>query len=261
MIKFKNKLVLITGASSGIGEATAYEFAKQKASIALIGRNEKRLKIVKKNVTEIGADCEYFIFDLYKLNLINDLIDNIEKHFYANISFFINSAGIGVLGLVDNVPVEEFKKNMEINFYSPLKIIQRILPMMKKKNYGQIISLFSGVGKRGLPGASSYCASKFALNGLFESLRVEVQKFNIDVILISPGLVKTNFENNLKIFGELKETFANGKKVLPEYVAKQILYASVKRKREIILSHKTKLGIHANYWIPSILDKILEKKI
>ena len=261
MIEFKNKLVLITGASSGIGAATAYEFAKQKASLALVGRNENRLKIVKSKATEIGANCEYFIFDLYKLDMIEDLIDKIENHFSSNISFLINSAGFGVLGLVDNVPIEEFKKNMEINFYSPLKIIQRILPMMKKKNFGQIISLFSGVGKRGLPGVSSYCASKFALNGLFESLRVEVQKYNIDVILVSPGLVKTNFENNLKIFGDLKETFTKGNKVSPDYVAKQILYASMRRKREIILSHKTKLGIHANYWMPSILDKILAKKI
>ena len=121
--------------------------------------------------------------------------------------------------------------------------------------------MFSGVGKRGLPGVSSYCVSKFALNGLTESLRVEVSSYNIDVILFSPGLVQTNFDKNMKLFGNLKETFTKGKAVTAEFAAEKIVEASVKRKRDVILSNKTRFGIHLNYWVPTVLDKILEKKL
>jgi dehydrogenase/reductase SDR family member 7B len=173
----------------------------------------------------------------------------------------VNSAGIAVLGLIENVPLKSYSDNLQLNFFAPLSLIKSVLPGMKQKKSGQIINLFSGVGKRGLPGVSSYCVSKFALNGLTESLRVEVSPYNIDVILISPGLVQTRFANNCKIYGPLKETFTHGKAVKSEFVAEKIVEASIKKKREVVLSAKTLFGIHANYWFPSILDRILAKKL
>ena len=112
-----------------------------------------------------------------------------------------------------------------------------------------------------MPGASSYCASKFALDAFTESLRVEVYKYNIDVISISPGLVKTELEKRTEIYGTYKKIFSSGSGKSVNYIAKQIVKASLKRKRSVILSYKTLLGIYLNFFFPTFLDKFLSKKI
>jgi short-subunit dehydrogenase len=261
IFSIKNKIVLVTGASSGIGEATAIEFAKKGARIALIARDNQKLEKIKNIINSDYGEAEYFPFDLLKIDNIVELIQQVEEYFNDTVDVLVNSAGKAVLGLVENVSVDAYKENLQLNYFAPLRLIQCVLPGMKKKRAGQVINLFSGVGKRGLPGVSPYCVTKFALNGLTESLRVEVSQYNIDVILFSPGLVQTDFKTNQKIYGKLKETFANGKTVTAELVADRIVKASIKRKRDVILSFKTMLGIHVNYWFPALLDKILAKKL
>ena len=256
-----NKLVLITGASSGIGQATAKAFANKKTKLALTARNRDKLKKIKKDLSKEGVDVEIFPFDLLKIDDIPELIHQIEDRFNDTVDILINSAGIAVLGMIENVPIKAYKKNLQLNFFAPLSLIRAVLPKMKEKKSGQIINLFSGVGKRGLPGISSYCVSKFALNGLTDSLRVEASNYNIDVILFSPGLVKTNFNKNLKIYGNLKETFTRGRLKSAKFVAEKIVRASIRRKREVILSYKTIAGVQINYWFPSLLDRILKKKL
>lgn len=258
---FKNKLVLVTGASSGIGYSVSKEFAKHNARLALLGRNREKLIDLKNELNKDGKDAEIFTFDLNQTENIPSLVKKIESKFNDTVDVLVNSAGVAVLGLIENVPLKSYSDNLKINFFAPLSLIKSVLPGMKQKKSGQIINLFSGVGKRGLPGVSSYCVSKFALNGLTESLRVEVSPYNIDVILFSPGLVQTRFANNCKIFRPLKETFTKGKAVTAEFAAEKIVEASVKRKRDVILSTKTRFGIHANYLFPSILDRILAKKL
>jgi len=257
----KNKLILVTGASSGIGYSVSKEFSKYNARLALIGRNKEKLINLKNEINEAGGVAKEFAFDLNQTENITCLVQKIESQFNDTVDILVNSAGIAVLGLIENVPLKAYNDNLQINFFAPLSLIKSVLPGMKQKKSGQIINLFSGVGKRGLPGVSSYCVSKFALNGLTESLRVEVSSYNIDVILFSPGLVQTDFDKNMKLFGNLKETFTKGKSVTAEFAAEKIVEASVKRKRDVILSSKTLLGIHVNYWLPALLDKILAKKL
>ena len=218
------------------------------------------MQLVQAVYVTIGQ-VEIFPFDLMKINSIAGLIQNIEEYFNDTVDILVNSAGFAVLGLIENVPIDAYKKNLQLNYFAPLRLIQTVLPGMKKKQAGQIINLFSGVGKRGLPGVSPYGVTKFALNGLTESLRVEVSQYNIDVILFSPGLVQSDFRTNQNIYGRLKETFTDGKTVTAKLVAEKIVKASVKRKRDVILSFKTLLGIHVNYWFPALLDKILAKKL
>lgn len=256
-----NKLVLITGASSGIGQATAKAFAKQNARLALTARNKEKLATLKREISNEGIEVEIFPFNLLKVDNIAELVRQIEEHFKDTVDILVNSAGIAILGMVENVPIEAYERNMQLNFFAPLRLIKSVITGMKDKQSGQIINLFSGVGKRGLPGVSAYCVSKFALNGLAESLRVEVSRHNIDVIMVSPGLVRTNFIDNSIIYGRLKETFTSGKFVNAEFVADKIVGASLERKRDVILSRKTSLGIYLNYLFPSILDKILTKKL
>ncbi len=258
--EIKDKLILITGASSGIGRSTAIEFSKKICKLALTGRNKRRLSTLKESLINRALDVEIFPTKLDSEKDCKTLVKKVENHFKDSVDILVNCAGLAIQGMVQNVPIEEYKRNLNINFFTPLSLIQNIVPGMIKKNSGQIICLFSGVGKRGLPGISPYCVSKFALNGFIESLRVEVYKYNIDVIMVSPGLVETNFHKNSIIHGKLKETFSTGSTKTAEAIAKKIVTASFKRKREVILSWKTYFGIHLSYWFPAILDKYLYKK-
>ena len=163
------------------------------ASIALTGRNENELISLNKKLKDLNINSHFFSHDLSKLDSIDKLVKQIEDYFNNSIDILINSAGNAILGLVENIPLSALKENMELNFFAPFVLSKLLIPNMKKKGFGQIINLSSGVGKRGLPGVSSYSSSKFALSGFSESLRVELMSFNIDVILFSPGLVDSKF--------------------------------------------------------------------
>jgi len=261
MVDYKNKIVLITGSSSGIGKACAFEFGGLGASIALTGRNEKELVRLNSQLKALNINSHFFVYDLMELDSIEILIDQIENYFNNSVDILINSAGNAALGLVENIPINALKDNMMLNFFAPFMLSKLLIPGMKKKGFGQIINLSSGVGKRGLPGVSSYSSSKFALTGFTDSLRVELMSFNIDVILFSPGLVDSEFSSNLTLFGDLKNKFTDGKSLKASEVAFHIANASQKRKREVTLSYKTKIGVFLNFFLPSLLDKYLSKKL
>ena len=261
MFDYKDKIVLITGASSGIGRASAFEFGKKGARIALTGRNKKELVLLRDELKKLNINSHYFVFDLLELDGISRLIEKIEECFGDTIDILINSAGKATLGLVDNIPLNELKENMELNFFAPFELSKLLIPKMKKKKEGQIINITSGVGKRGLPGTSSYSASKFALNGFSDSLRVELMKHNIDLILFSPGLVESNFANRIKVFGKLKTKFTEGNAIDSKTAAAKLIFASENRKREVTLSFKTRLGTYLNYIAPRFMDKYLSRKL
>jgi len=261
VIDYKNNLVLITGSSSGIGRACAFEFGGLGASIALTGRNEDELTSLNNDLKALNINSHFFVCDLLELDSIDTLINQIENYFNNSVDILINSAGNAVLGLVENIPISALKENMTLNFYAPFALSKLLIPGMKKKGFGQIINLSSGVGKRGLPGVSSYSSSKFALTGFSDSLRVELMGSNIDVILFSPGLVDSEFSSNLTVFGDLKNKFTDGRALKPKEVAIHIANASKKRKREVTLSYKTKIGTAMNFFLPAILDKYLTKKL
>jgi len=257
MINLQDKIVLITGSTSGIGRACAFQFGELGAKIALTGRDEDKLKNLKNELLEKNINANFFVCDLLELESITQLVSEIETYYKENVDILINSAGVAVLGLVENVSLSSLKENFQLNFFASFLLSKLLIPGMRKKGFGQIINLSSGVGKRGLPGASSYSASKFALNGFSESLRVELMKDNIDVIVFSPGLVETNFASSIILHGALKNKFTEGKSLKPDIVAFKIAMASQKRKREVTLSIKTKLGICLNFLFPRLLDKYL----
>ena len=216
---------------------------------------------VKEELDILGVHSGIFKFDLLQDQNIPSLIKEVDKYFDNTIDILINSAGICVLGLVENVPLQAYKDNFQLNFFAPVELIRSVLPGMKKKHFGQIINLFSGVGKRGLPGISAYCSSKFALGGFSESLRVELMSDNIDVIVFSPGLVNTDFASNIRMYGQLKETFTDGKSISAEIAASKIVKASMHRKREVTLSLRTKIGLLMSYFFPQLFDRYLLKKL
>ena len=262
MYPYRKKLILITGASSGIGRATAIAFSNEKMKIALIGKNEDRLRSISNIINDQSQSvAKIFPFDLRKTDEIPNLVKEVELVFDETVDMLINAAGITTLGYVEDVPMEEYYNIFNINFFSSLALIQAVIPGMKEKISGQIINITSGAGVRGLPGSSSYCATKFALNGLTESLRVELKPFGIKVLLFSPGPTKTRLMKNQKVFGDLKEVLMPLKMNNPKYIAKRILKASKLNTRHVEVSYRSKIAQHLNYWVPSLFDKVLEKSM
>jgi short-subunit dehydrogenase len=259
MKKFENKVVWITGASSGIGEATAYQFAKEGANLILSARREVELLRVKKN-TEL-PDNQVFILplDVEKIEEIPQKVKQAIEHF-GKIDVLFNNAGISQRGSVLETDMVVYQKIFNLNFFGVIALTKAVLPFMQQQKSGQIVVTSSISGKLATPMRSGYCASKHALHGFFDALRSEIYKDNIGVTLICPGYIHTNISLNAVAadgskFGKMDENQANG--MSPEECAKRIVEAVYAEKQEVYMGGKEVLGVYLKRFFPRILSKIL----
>jgi short-subunit dehydrogenase len=193
------KTVLITGASSGIGKATAIYLAQNGYVVYGAARRMDRLNDLK----EYGI--KPVLLDVTSDNSIVHCINSIVDE-SGSIDILVNSAGLGSYGALEDVPMAEAKNQLEINLFGAARLIQLVLPGMRKNNYGKIVNISSIGGKVGLPMGCWYHASKFAIEGLSDSLRNEVRQFGVDVIVIEPGGTKSEMmsiggDNLLRVSG------------------------------------------------------------
>ena len=192
------KVALVTGSSSGIGLETALALARDGfhtfASMRDIGKAVELEHSAKKenlsiDVIELDVDKEESI-----VSAINKVVTD-----GGRLDVLVNNAGYGQFGCTEDVSIDDFRKQFETNFFSIVRIIQEVSPIMRNQNSGIIVNISSVVGKIGLPGSPAYISSKFALEGLSECLRYELGQFGIKTTLIEPGVTKTNFYNSMKI--------------------------------------------------------------
>jgi NAD(P)-dependent dehydrogenase (short-subunit alcohol dehydrogenase family) len=194
----RQQIALVTGSASGIGFETALMLVRNGiytfATMRNLSKSEEILDYARKD----HLPLETLRLDVTDEQSISEAIDEIigKKN---RIDILVNNAGYSLLGPLEQLHMEEIKKEFETNFFGIIKLIQCVLPIMRKQRYGRIINISSLAGRIGFPLSSAYVSSKFALEGLAESLRYEVQDFGIHVILIEPGVIKTNFVNNMKI--------------------------------------------------------------
>jgi NAD(P)-dependent dehydrogenase (short-subunit alcohol dehydrogenase family) len=204
----RHQIALVTGSSSGIGFETSLLLARNGmytyATMRNLNKSEEILDCTKKD----NLPLETLRLDVTDEKSISEAIKKIiaEK---GRIDVLINNAGYSLLGPLEHLHIDEIKEEFETNFFGIIKLIQCVLPAMREQRYGKIINISSLAGRIGFPLSSAYVSSKFALEGLTESLRYEVQNFGIHVILIEPGVIKTNFVNNMKV-GESVITLQNG---------------------------------------------------
>ena len=212
----QQQIALITGSSSGIGFETSLRLARNGiytyASMRSISKSEGILGYARKE----DLPLKILRLDVTDEESISEAIDKIitEK---SRIDIVVNNAGYSLLGPLEQLRINEIKEEFETNFFGIIKLIQSILPIMRKQRYGRIINISSLAGRIGFPFSSAYVSSKFALEGLVESLRYEVQPFGIKVVLIEPGVIKTNFVNNMKL-GKGVITFRNSNSDNSPYV-------------------------------------------
>lgn len=255
-----NKVVLITGGSSGIGKACAFAFGKAGAKIAITGRNEATLQKAGNALAAAGIDAITVQADVSSMADCHKMVQETLTAF-GKIDVLINNAGISMRALFEEADVDVIRKVMDINFYGTVYATKAALPEIIK-NKGSIAGISSIAGYRGLPARTGYCSSKFAMQGFLESLRVELLKKGVHVLVAAPGFTASNIRNTAlsKDGSAQKESPLNEQKIMSaETVANYILKAVRKRKRDIVLTSQGKMTIFLNKWFPGFMDKMVYK--
>lgn len=257
-----NKTIWITGASSGIGEACAYLWAKEKVSLILTATGEERLAEVQQECIRLGARCEILPFDLSRLDEIDMLTDRAVALFGSIDIAFLN-AGISQRSMVLDTSPEVDHKIMDVNFFAPLKITRRLLPMMIENGGGTIAVTSSIAGKFGFPLRSVYASSKFALYGFFETVQAEYYDQNIRVVMVCPGRVTTRISMNaLEADGTRHGRMDEGqqKGISAEKAARRIVKAIKKRKPEVLVGGPELLMVYIKRFLPA-LSRVMARRI
>ncbi len=232
------KVAIVTGSSSGIGYETALKLARDGfytfATVRDSKKAEKILQIAKKE----NLNIEIIELDVDDEKSISAAIEKIISK-KQRIDVLVNNAGWGLFGSVEDVSMKDFRAQFETNFFGIISIIQKVAPIMRKQGSGVIVNVSSVAGRIGFPGSPAYISSKFALEGLSESLRYELGQFGVKTIIIEPGVIKTNFFSSMKIaepkpdspYKEITEKVIMGIKMMaelgtpPSEVATTILHA------------------------------------
>ena len=199
-----DKVALVTGSSSGIGFETSLALARNGyhtfATMRNLGKDEKIKQIIEKEDLSI----EILELDVDSEESVNRAIKTVSEK-KGRIDVLVNNAGYGMWGTVEDVSIDEFKEQFETNFFSIIRLIQKVAPIMRKQGSGNIVNISSVAGRIGFPVSPAYISSKFALEGLSESLRFELMPFGINVIIIEPGVIKTNFFDSMKLSEKSQE--------------------------------------------------------
>lgn len=256
MYQFKNKVVLITGASSGIGQALAVAALARGAMVAVCGRNintlaaafpksnSDSLLLVQADVSQEG-DCARFI------------TASLEK--WGRVDVLINNAGISMRALFEQTELKVIRELMDINFWGAVQCTKYALPAIRAQK-GVVVGISSIAGYRGLPGRTGYSASKFALQGFLEALRTELLHTGAHVMWVSPGFTASNIRNAARSGGGLAqgETPLDEGQLMTAAECAQIILQSIERKkRTVVMTRQGKLTVWLNKLLPALADKLV----
>ena len=256
------KVVLITGASSGIGLALAQVFGREGAKLVITGRQTDKLEEACQLLQQEGIQALALQADA-ALEADNErMVAECIRH-WGRLDILICNAGISMRALFEDLKLEVFKQVMDINFYGTVYAVKYALPHILAQK-GAIIGISSINGRRGTPARTAYTASKYATEGFFESLRTEVMKRGVQVLVVCPGFTASNIRNTaLTADGRQqgKSPREEGKMMSAEEVAEETLKALQKGKRDLVLTTEGKLAVFLNKWIPGIMDKLVYNKM
>ena len=236
------KVALVTGSSSGIGLETSLSLARNGFHTFATMRDLNKDAEIKEVVRKENLNVEILQLDVDNEESVNEAINTVMER-KDRIDVLVNNAGYGMWGTVEDVSIDEFKEQFETNFFSIIRLIHRVAPIMRKQNSGNIVNISSVAGRIGFPVSPAYISSKFALEGLSESLRFELMPFGVNVIIIEPGVIKTNFFNSMKLakksnqdseYKEITEKVISGVKMMAEMGThpKEVADAVVKALKE-----------------------------
>ncbi|MGI0026910.1 MAG: SDR family oxidoreductase [Nitrosopumilaceae archaeon] len=191
------KVAIVTGSSSGIGFETALDLAREGYFTYATMRNTKKGNEIKEIAKKENLKLETLELDVDKEDSVKNAINKIVKE-KGRIDILVNNAGYGLFGCLEDISMEELKAQFETNFFGVVRVSQAVIPVMRKQKSGIIINISSVAGRIGFPVSPGYISSKFAIEGLSESMRYELAPFGINTIIIEPGVIKTNFMSSTK---------------------------------------------------------------
>jgi short-subunit dehydrogenase len=263
MSSLSTKVVWITGASSGIGEALAIELAKKGAHLILSARRKEELERVKGNcIAASQPNIRILPIDLAKANTLQ-LSTEAAIQLFGHIDILINNGGISQRSLAKETKLEVDREVMEIDYFGTIALTKYLLPHFLKRKSGHYVITSSVMGMIGTPYRSGYAAAKHALHGFFDSLRAEVWRENIFVTLICPGWVRTNVTLNAitgdgSKLNQMDKTTEQG--LSPTQCAKKIIHAIEKQKEEVYIGGaKEVFAVYLKRFFPSLFSRIVRK--
>ncbi len=256
----KGKVVIITGSSSGIGESCAFEFSKLGAKLMLVARSEKKLEEISDKINLNGGNSTFFVADVSVEKECNEMVQKTISYF-GKIDILINNAGISMRSIFNELKLSVFERVMKVNFWGAVYCTKYALPYILKTQ-GSVVGVSSIAGYKGLPGRTAYSASKFALQGFLESLRIENLKNNLHVLIICPGFTNSNIRKNALQGDGLvqgKSPRVEKKMMSSKKVALYMLSGIIKRKNNLVLTSNGKLTVFLNKFFPKWVDKLVFK--
>ena len=263
MINLKNKTVWITGASSGIGEALAYQFAKEGAKLVLSARRENELQRVAKAIGLSEKEVLVLPMDMLEFEFLPEKIKTVIDHF-GQIDFVVQNAGVSQRSYVKDTQFKVYRDLMELDFFSIVAFTQALLPYMTKRKSGHFIVISSIAGKIGVPLRGGYGAAKHAVIAFFDSLRAEIWQDNINVTTICPGYIKTQISYNAlnssgDNHGKMDDNQANG--MTAEVFAQKAIKAIKTNRKEVYIGGIYEVfGVYLKRFLPSLVYRIVRKK-
>lgn len=242
------KVAIVTGSSSGIGNAIVLELARNNFITYGTMRNLDKISDLKTIADQENLKIYFKQLDVTDDNSVKNAINSIVAE-TGRIDVLVNNAGYGLVGAFEDLSLDEVQKQFETNVFGVIRVTQAVLPTMRKQESGIIVNISSGAGRFGYPTASAYVSSKFALEGLTESMSYEIEPFGIRTVLIEPGVIKTNFFNSMSLARKSKDpdspylqmmqvmeksvTKMLEKGTIPQYVAKTVLEAVTSRNPKL----------------------------
>jgi short-subunit dehydrogenase len=251
--------ILITGASSGIGRALAEQAALQGACVAAAARSGDRLDELAHSLAKRGAEVLPLTADVTSEADRRRLIDTVVDRF-GGLDVLVNNAGVGGWGHFATSSEGLLREIMEVNFFAPAELIRLAVPVLSRGREPAIVNVASMCGRRALPAWTEYSASKFALCGLTEALRGEMIRFDIDVLLVLPGLTRSDLPRHLlRNEGRMKIDFGGGQS--PEVVATGILDALRKNRTETVVGRDAFWILLVNRLLPRLVDRLMARRV
>jgi short-subunit dehydrogenase len=252
------KVVVVTGASMGIGESIAAVFAREGASVVLLSRDTGRAESARSRIGFLDRTAALSC-DVRNEEEIDRVI-SLTLHHFQRIDVWINNAGHGLLDSVSDMEMSACREMFDTNFFGAVAAMQRVIPVMRQQGGGTIINISSVAGHIPLPFHAAYSATKFALNAIGKAARVELRKENIHVLTVCPGYVRTDFGKNAGRGRELKKVRPDAiKGISAKRVAEATLQGYLKGKREVIVPWAMHLPVKLYQLFPALVERAMAK--
>ncbi len=251
-MKYKDKTVLITGASSGIGYQTAIEFAKRGANLILVARRETRLNQLAEKLKQYNIKCLAYTCDISKKDQVLEM-SKIVLETFGTVDILVNNAGFAIYGSASDLSIDDIESQMATNYLGMIYCTKTFLPSMLEQDSGHIVNVASLAASFGLPGIAPYCASKFAMLGFSEGLKHELSGKGVDITVVSPIMVKTEFFDHESFTSMPKSNISLDAKT----VAKAIVRAADSSRLEIVVPSISRTVVWLKHTVPFIINPIL----